>query len=155
MNAIRLLRAQHQRLAQLLTHVDEERSARLPRVLQLVEELLTHLSIEDHLFLCRVSDITGVRVDEYRDGQALVRNAMLQAVFVEEDDPLFSERLAALKTAFEGHAHVLERDLLPVIESRLGPGDLDALGERMQSFWEATVGDESGTPQRAQFHAAE
>jgi hypothetical protein len=154
MNAIRLLHAQHQRLEHLLTQVDEEHAARLPRVLQLVEELMTHLSIEDHLFLCYVADATGVRVDEYRDAQGHVRNAMLQAVFVEENDPVFSERLAVLRAAFEQHAHVLERDLLPVVESRLGPGDLEALGDRMQSFWDATVGAESGTPE-AQFHAAE
>jgi hypothetical protein len=154
MNAIRLLRSQHRRLEHLLSHVDEERPTRLPRVLQLVEELMTHLSIEDHLFLCYVADATGVRVDEYRDAQTLVRNAMLQTVFVEEDDPAFAERLAGLKAAFTNHAHVLERDLLPVVESRLGSGDLEALGDRMQSFWDATVGAEPG-PQQSQFHAAE
>jgi hypothetical protein len=153
MNAIRLLRSQHRRLEHLLAHVDEERPTRLPRVLQLVEELMTHLSIEDHLFLCYVADATGVRVDEYRDAQTVVRNAMLQTVFVEENDPAFAERLAGLTAAFTDHAHVLERDLLPVVESRLGPGDLEALGDRMQSFWEATVGGEPGTPQRS--HAAE
>ena len=156
MNAIRLLRTQHRRLEHLLAHVDDERATRLPRVLQLVEELMTHLSIEDHLFLCRVADATGLRVDDYRDSQSRVRNAMLQAVFVEEDDPVFTERLADLRTAFGDHSHTLERDLMPLVEARLAVGDLENLGDRMQTFWNATVGPEpGGTPQNAHFHAAE
>jgi hypothetical protein len=155
MNAIRLLRTQHRRLEHLLAHVDDDRSARLPRVLQLVEELMTHLSIEDHLFLSRVADVTGLRVDDYRGSQGRVRNAMLQTVFVEDDDAAFAQRLGELRMAFTEHARVLERDLMPIVEMRLASGELETLGDRMQSFWDATVGGDAGTPQRTHFHAAE
>jgi hypothetical protein len=157
MNAIRLLRTQHARLEHLLARIDHDRSTRLPRVLQLVEELMTHLSIEDHLFLCRVADQTGLRVEEYRESQSRVRNAMLQAVFAEDDDRVFAERMAELRLAFGEHTCVLDRDLMPLVESRLAAGDLETLGDRMQSFWDATVGTEPAgdDPQRAHFHAAE
>jgi len=46
-------------------------------------------------------------------------------------------------------------DLLPLVESRLGPGELETLGERMQSFWDATVGSDPGAPERPQVYAAE
>jgi hypothetical protein len=154
MNAIRLLRMQHRRLEHLLAHVDDDRTMRLPSVLQLVEELMTHLSIEDHLFLSRVADSTGLRVDDYRESQGAVRNAMLQTVFVEEDDPAFTDRLAALRAAFAEHSRVLERDLMPLVEARVTPAELESLGERMQAFWEATVGPQPGAPEHAQIHAA-
>jgi hypothetical protein len=153
MDASKLIRSQHRRLEYLLAHVDLEKDTRLARVLRLVEELMTHLSIEDHLFLSRVADETGVRVEPYRDSQAQVRNAMLQAVFVEDDDPTFVIRLGELRKAFAHHALVLERDLLPLVESRMGPTAIEALGDRMQSFWDATVGIDPGPQERS--HAAE
>jgi hypothetical protein len=157
MNAIRLLRTQHARLDYLLARIDGDRATRLPRVLQLVEELMTHLSIEDHLFLCRIADQTGLRVDEYRESQSRVRNAMLQAVFAEDDDCAFLERMGELRASFSHHTCLLDRSLMPLVESRLGAGDLETLGDRMQTFWDATVGPEpvSDDPQRAHFHAAE
>jgi hypothetical protein len=155
MNANRLLRSQHRRLENLLAHVDDDRPTRLARVLELVEELMTHLSIEDHLFLYRVADATGLRVDEYRDSQALVRNAMLQTVFVEEDDAAFASRLDELRVRFAEHVHTLERDLLPLVEARVAPAEMEALGDRMQAFWDATVGSYPGSPERAHVHAAE
>lgn len=80
---------------------------------------------------------------------------MLQAVFVEEDDAVFTERAAELRAVFAEHAHVLERDLLPLVESRLGSSELETLGERMQSFWDATVGSDPGAPERPHVYAAE
>ena len=85
-----------------------------------------------------------------------VRNSMLQAVFVEEDDAVFAQRAAELRlVAFADHAHVLERDLLPLVESRLGSSVLETLGDRMQSFWDATVGSGPGAPERPHVYAAE
>jgi hypothetical protein len=153
MDASKLIRSQHRRLEYLLARVDLEKDTRLARVLQLVEELMTHLSIEDHLFLNRVADETGVRVESFRESQAQVRNAMLQTVFVEDDDETFVVRLGELRKAFAEHALVLERDLLPLVESRMVPAAIEALGDRMQSFWDATVGIDGSTQERS--HAAE
>jgi hypothetical protein len=153
MNAITLLRQLHRRLGALIRRVSDEQDARLPLVLQLVEELMTHLSIEDHFFLCRVAESTNIRVDAYRREQADVRNAILQAVFVEDDDAAFSARLHELRAAYERYARVIERDLLPLVEAQVRADDLESLGARMESYWHAAV-----TPGRAsagQVHAAE
>lgn len=156
MLATTLLRDHYRRLEHLIQHVAQERASRLPLVLQLVEELMTHLSIEDHLFLSRIADATGMRVDKYREDQALVRNAVLQAVFVEDDDKAFAGRLRELASAFERHARVMERDLLPLVEAQLRPEELEAIGSRMESYWEAAVGVTGGRPVRSSHvHAAE
>jgi hypothetical protein len=78
---------------------------------------------------------------------------MLQTVFVEDDDATFAARLGELRKTFGEHAIALERDLLPLVESRMGPATNDALGDRMQAFWDATVGIDGGPQQRS--HAAE
>ncbi len=116
---------------------------------------MTHLAIENHIFLYRVADATGLRVDAYRDSLAQVRNAMLQTVFAEEDDVVFVARLGELRAAFAEHVHALERDLLPLVAMRLGPGEMESLGERMQAFWDATVGPEAGIPEGTHVYAAE
>ena len=68
MMATTLLRDHHRRLQRLLARLGSERQLRMPLVLQLVEELMTHLSLEDHFFLCPVADKVGIRVDKYREG---------------------------------------------------------------------------------------
>jgi hypothetical protein len=155
MKATVLLRDQHRRVERLLARVGRERQLRLPLVLQIVEELMTHLSIEDHVFLCRFADATGVRAERYREDQARVRNAMLQAVFAEEHDDKFADRLRDLAHAFDQHSRALERDVFPLAESQMSADDLDAIGNRMQSFWNASVTPHDVPPARSHEHAAE
>jgi hypothetical protein len=153
MNAITLLREQHRRLGALILRVASERHARLALVLQLVEELMTHLSIEDHFFLCNVADATTLRIERYREEQAGVRNAVLQAVFVEDDDVAFDLRLRELRTAFEAYARVMDRELLPLVESHVQAGALEAIGARMETYWHAAVARHA--PAEDQVNAAE
>jgi hypothetical protein len=152
MNAITLLREQHRRLGALIVRVAAERDGRLALVLQLVEELMTHLSIEDHFFLCNVADTTSIRIGAFREEQAGVRNAVLQAVFVEEDDAAFDARLRDLRTAFDKYARAMDRDLLPVVQSQLDEEDLEAMGTRMESYWRAAIDSDSVG---SEVHAAE
>jgi hypothetical protein len=154
MKATTLLRDQHRRLERLLVRLGSERHLRMPLVLQLVEELMTHLSIEDHFFLSPIADRVGIRVDGFREDQALVRNAVLQAVFAEADDPVFEDRLGELMVALDEHARVVERDLFPLVESKVHVDDLEWIGDRMQAFWDAAVGGERPT-RESQVYAAE
>ncbi len=154
MKATTLLRDQHRRLERLVVRLGSERHLRMPLVLQLVEELMTHLSIEDHFFLLPVADQVGIRVETFRADQACVRNAVLQAVFAEADDALFAERLRELATVLDHHTRSIERDLLPLVESQVRMDELERIGDRMQSFWSAAIGGESTTPV-SHVHAAE
>jgi hypothetical protein len=154
MMATKLLRQQHRSLEQLLVRVAEERDARLSLVLQLVEELLTHLSVEDHFFLAAIADKTRIRIEAYREQQARVRNAVLQAVFVEHDDQAFDARLRELTAELDRHTHVMERDLFPLVEGQLHGAELEAIGARMDSYWHEALGTQrEGAPTHV--HAAE
>jgi hypothetical protein len=140
MLATTLLCEQHRRIERLIRRIGQERGARLPLVLQLVEELMTHLSIEDHYFLATVADATGLRVDGYREDQTRVRNVVLQTVFAEEPQPAFEQQLRELSAGFDQHTKVLERDLLPLVDAQIPGDDLETMGSRMQSYWEAALG---------------
>jgi hypothetical protein len=155
MKATALLRKQHRALERLLVRLGRDKPLRLTLVLQLIEELLTHLSVEDHFFLCPVSDATGISTEVYREEQASVRNAMLQAVFVEADDEAFDQRLNELVTAFTHHAEGVEHDLLPLVEARLRADHLEAIGDRMQAFWDAAVGGSRRNSGPSHAHAAQ
>ncbi len=158
MKATTLLREQHRRLEGLLARVESERGqTRLATMLQLVEELLTHLSLEDHVFLRGVADGTGLRLETYREEHGDVRNALLQAVFAEQDEPRFTERLRELATTLRHHVHVMERDVLGLVESQVPARDLDAMGERMRRYWDAAIGGQMGQPppSASHVHAAE
>lgn len=158
MKATTLLREQHRRLDGLLARVESERGqARLATMLQLVEELLTHLSLEDHVFLRGVADATGLRLESYRAEQGEVRNALLQAVFAEQDEARFAERLRELGSEMRRHVHEMERDVLGLVESQVPARDLEAMGDRMCRYWEAAVGAriEQPPPPASHVHAAE
>ena len=159
MKATTLLREQHRRLDGLLVRVESEHGqARLAMMLQLVEELLTHLSLEDHVFLRGVADETGMRLETYRVEQGEVRNALLQAVFAEQDEPRFADRLRDLGIEMRHHARVMERDVLGLVESQVPARDLEAMGERMLRYWDAAVGGGQvgpPPPSASHVHAAE
>ncbi|MGD0679145.1 MAG: hemerythrin domain-containing protein [Polyangiaceae bacterium] len=137
MKATAVLRQHHRALERLLARLRRDKDMRFTLVLELIEELLTHLSVEEHFFLCPVADATGLRVDTYRAEQAAVRNAMLQAVFAEADDETFATRLSELSSTFESHANALEQDFLPLVESKIRADHLEAIGNRMEAFWES------------------
>lgn len=158
MKATTLLREQHRRLEGLLARVETERGQkRLASMLQLVEELLTHLSLEEHVFLRGVADGTGLRLETYRAEHGEVRNALLQAVFAEQDEPRFTERLSELATTLRHHVHVMERDVLGLVDSEVATPDLETMGERMRRYWDAAVGGQTGQPppSASHVHAAE
>ncbi len=141
MMATELLRRQHRRIASLVDEVATEATARrVALVLQLVEELFTHLSIEEGLFLGPIADATGLSVGAYRESQSRVRNAVLQAVFVEGNPADFDARRRELAQAFALHSRALERDLLPMVEENVAPTKLERMGARMQAFWDAAMG---------------
>jgi hypothetical protein len=155
MRATSLLRDQHRRIEALLARVADEQQERLALVLQLVEELMTHLSLEDHVFLSRVSDATGMRAEAYRENQAEVRNAVLQAVFAEEDNVVFSVRLMELASAFEKHVRLMDRDVFPLADAQLKREDLETMGTRMQTHWNAAIHGDGPLLQRQGHLAAE
>jgi hypothetical protein len=155
MKATSLLRDQHRRIEALLARTAGERKMRLSLVLQLVEELMTHLALEEHVFLSRVADATGMRADTYREDQARMRNAVLQAVFAEEDDIVFAARLIELSCAFEQHVRLMDRDVLPLADAQLKREDLETLGTRMQTHWDAAIHGHGPLVRRQESVAAE
>jgi len=140
MKATALLRQKHKALARLLARVAEDRAQRVALMLQLIEELMTHLLIENRLFLEPIAAMATVRIDAHRDDHARIRNAILQAVFVEADDAAFAVRLEDLAGAFNGHVRTLERELLPAVEARIAEDDLESMGKRMQAVWARAMG---------------
>jgi hypothetical protein len=155
MKATVLLLKQHRALERLLTHLGRDKSLRLTLVLQLIEDLLTHLSVEDHFFFCPVSDATGISTEAYRSEQASVRNAMLQAVFAEADDEAFDRRLGELVAAFTQHAEGVEHELVPLVESRIRADHLEVIGDRMQAFLDAAVRGTRPSSGASHAHAAQ
>jgi Hemerythrin HHE cation binding domain len=154
MEATALVRGQHRSLEHLLARIRCQKALRPGLVYRLVEELMTHMALEDRFLLGELGARTAVRIEPYRDDQACVRNAMLQAVFAEAEEGRFADRLRDLAIAFETHTHVLERGLLPLVESALGADELKALGDRMQTFWHAALGHR-GPSAEPHVHAAE
>ena len=155
MMATELLRKQHRRIESLVDGVTSDVTAqRVAQVLQLVEELFTHLSIEEGLFLGPIADATGISVGAYRESQSIVRNAVLQAVFVEGDPADFDARRRELAQAFAQHSRALERDLLPAVEENVARTKLERMGARMQAFWDAAMGG-SAPARRSHVDAAE
>jgi hypothetical protein len=155
MKATALLREQHRRVERLLARIGREREFRVSLVLELVRETMTHLSIEERVFLDRVSLTTGLPPDACRENHALVRNAVLQAVFAEDDDDAFAARLEELCAAFEQHVRALEEEVFPLVDTLVRGDVLESMGASMASSFDAAIRGDSPHPPPAHDHAAE
>jgi hypothetical protein len=139
MKATAVLHEQHRHVEKLVKRIEQATDLRIPLLLELVEELMAHVAIEDHLYYCWLSDALDLDLATYRDDHTRLKNALLQLVFSESDAASFEHRLGDLTRALTTHVAFVDRNLAPTVEQRMPARELEELGERMASFYEAAV----------------
>jgi hypothetical protein len=144
MKATAWLVDQHRQLERLLAALETQKLARLPLLLELVEQLTTHLAIEDHVFYWEVRDRVDLPLDPFQNHHASTKKALVRAVVAEVDDVAFAERLEDLRLQMAEHVRQEEGVLMPRVEAIMTPTELDALGKRMQAFYTTVLKDPNG-----------
>lgn len=155
MNAIELLRADHERLRGILPMLSDSSVAADERkkLLDTIErEIKIHSLLEEEILYPAFKD--GAREQEDRDMyfEAIEEHHVVDMLLPELKplDPTsegFRAKASVLRELFEHHAKEEERDMFPKAEQLIGAGQLAELGTRMEARkqelehqWETRIG---------------
>ena len=122
----------HQLIAGLLRAVaDTGRADRFPLAHQLLDALATHTAAELQILYPALRDIVPGGAELANRGQTdhdALRPLLVVLEQSHPDDPAFDGVVAGLAVAFEGHAPLVENELLPALVEVVGPGAMEELG---------------------------
>ena len=132
MNALELLKKDHQRISDLFadakTYVDMRRLFDSVR-----EELEAHAHVEDHIFYTEYQkhDLLEDLVQDARAQHALIK-ALLQDL-QHQDGPEFENSFQTLMAEVQLHFAAEENEIFPLVRSAIDGADLCALGEELET----------------------
>ena len=122
----------HQVIAGLLAAVaDSERADRFPLAHRLLDALSSHTAAELQILYPALRDIVPGGVELANRGQAdhdTLRPLLVALDRSHPDDPAFDDVVRGVGAAVEGHAPLVEDELLPALAAVVGPGSMAELG---------------------------
>ena len=138
MNALNLLKQDHETVAQLLEKIDQttERGVKTREELftRLKTELDVHAKIEETIFYPALEneeetrDITLEAFEEHR----LVKQLLSELEGMAKDNEQWTARFTVLKENVEHHVEEEEGEMFPKVRKILSSGDLETLGARLE-----------------------
>lgn len=136
MNAIELLKMQHQQVKEALEKMSEgeidEDEVRL-----LADELVAHMVIEEHIFYPRIQQLKKDLVSESFEEHAVARFELARAMVSRGEDQ--KTRLTVLKELIEHHVKEEEEEMFPKVQSAIPAEELERLGVRMEAMFDKAV----------------
>lgn len=151
MNAVELLKHQHQEIDTLVEHFenakrDDEKEAIF---LDLAAHLVAHDAIEREIFYPACERALG-ETEPLMEGIAehgLIEFSVFRADKARGKDS-FDYLVRVLAETVKHHVEEEETEVLPDVEDAMGEEELDALGEEMLERFEASMGKNFRTPLR-------
>ena len=156
MNALNLLRADHDRLRQILPKLYDESIAadeRARYVEAVAQELKMHAMVEEEIFYPAYKDAARTREDRDMYYESIEEHHVVDMLLPEltamKDATTdgFRAKAKVLRELIEHHAGEEEEDLFPKAQELLGDALLNDLGERiakrkdeLEQQWSTTVG---------------
>jgi hypothetical protein len=141
-NAIEMLAAQHDEIANLFDDLEDESSLMRKRQLweALADALAVHVTIEERHFYpaVRVAD-TEELLNESLDEHLAVKRVLADMLMTPVDDETFDAKASALRELVEGHVEEEERELFPKADLLLDEDALVAVAGEMMATQEALV----------------
>jgi hemerythrin superfamily protein len=137
MNAIDLLKQQHDRVQDALEEMSTL-SQLDPTELRLVaDELVAHMVIEEHVFYPRVRELDQEIVAESYEEHAVARFELARLMTAKAAEQRV--RIGVLKDLVDQHIEEEETELFPRVQSRVSRDELERLGARMEALFEKAV----------------
>jgi len=135
MNAIKMLKKQHQEVAKMFEEFDSAKSAGARRKIfeEIADALAVHAAIEEQHFYPAVKeeqteDILLQSVEEHLE----IKRAIADLLAMDADDGDFGEKVKALQEEVDHHVEEEQDALFPKVEKLLDPETLEAIGEAME-----------------------
>jgi hypothetical protein len=139
MNAIQLLKEQHEEVDSLLETIEsEEGEARSAAFEELADKLAAHATIEEKIFYPAVmakqtEEILLESVEEH----LAIKRVLADLLDMDVDDEKFDAKISVLKEELEHHAHEEEEgELFPKVKKLMSADELEALGGEMVAMFE-------------------
>jgi hemerythrin superfamily protein len=141
MDAITLLKNDHQKVRQLLSQLTEEESADKRQTLldQIAVELEAHTAIEEEIFYPAFRKAGDQHDDEKMYFEAMEEHRAAGDLVLPDlkgtqpDSEKFGGRAKVLKELIEHHAEEEEKEMFPRARKVLGADRLEELGARMEA----------------------
>jgi len=149
MDAIELLKQQHQEVADLFEAIEKAKgSAEKTRLFQeLAGKLVGHDAIEREIFYPACEEAMGMN-DLL--GEALVEHGVVEFGLYEADQSAgkddFDYKVKVLKELVEHHVEEEEKEFFPKVRSALGAEKLESLGEELLEAFEDSQEDDYHEP---------
>jgi hemerythrin superfamily protein len=136
-DAIKLLKADHDKVRELLGQFENATGARREKLRgQIEKELKVHTQIEEEIFYPAYLDASKKKDDKKMYFEALEEHHVVDFVLPQLNDGATNEELQAkakvLKELVEHHADEEEDEMFPRAKQLLDKAELRALGEQMQ-----------------------
>ena len=135
MDAITLLTAQHQEVADLFQQLEESDEVDVKRACfeEIADDLVIHASIEERFFYPAVhAQQTEQELVESVNEHLEIKKLLVDAL-ESIGEPGWGAKVAALKGAVEHHVQEEEGELFPQARQLLGDDGLEAIGQRLDT----------------------
>ena len=137
MNAIELLKADHDKVTELFKQAEatEDQNKKHGLFTQIKNELLTHTHIEETIFYPaimvneEIKDIVLEGLEEHKQAKILLREIPNLAA----DSEKFEPKLKVLMEDIEHHVEEEETEMFKLVKKAFDKEQLEELGERMQA----------------------
>jgi iron-sulfur cluster repair protein YtfE (RIC family) len=149
MNAIELLKQDHDKVDKLFQQVKAEQGDMRELFEQIRIELEVHTQIEEQIFYPyliengneELQDITKEGIEEHHQAKTLIREIKNLSEESEKLDP----KLQVLMEDIEHHVQEEEGEMFPMVVEQFDGDTLEELGQEMQEMKQALMGDKKAS----------
>jgi hemerythrin superfamily protein len=137
-NAIELLKTQHQEVKQLFKKIEKaEGDEKLDLFEQLADDLAVHATIEEkHFYPATKSARTEELLQEAVEEHLSVKRIIADLLEMSPDDAQFDAKVTVLEEQVEHHVEEEETELFPKVQKMLKAEELEDLGVVMEDMAE-------------------
>jgi iron-sulfur cluster repair protein YtfE (RIC family) len=139
MDAIELLKAQHDEVEDLFAHIerDDDDDDKEELFQRLADNLAAHSTIEEKLFYpaayaAKTSEMLREAVEEHLE----IKRVIAELLEMTPDDENFDAKFKVLREQVEQHVDEEESDLFPACAATLESAELEALGADMKALFD-------------------
>lgn len=136
---LRILRADHREVEQLLTRLaeSEEGAEREQMIEELQTKLTLHMELEEQLLYPLVTDLVGQEDEEEAEIEHTLARDGLEKVVAMSAVPGFGAVVEMLKAGIKHHVEEEEKELLPALKDAMDRDEWRSLGEQLVQAKEA------------------
>lgn len=145
MNALELLKEQHDEVKKLFARIEEidDPEEKDELVQELSDNLAAHATIEEKLFYpAAYGSSTKELLSEAVEEHLAAKRIIADLLDLTSEDDSFDAKVKVLKEQIEHHVHEEEHELFPKVRKAMAEAELDALGEQMDELFEREMDED-------------